>query len=199
MLRIGDCCCGRARGYVATAGVGRGRVLGLLWAAVHRAPPRCFERPALLVARIARCIDSACVSACRSRTGAKFSRRARLIRKKIIGRSVSRFAAPIAGMSAFVGSIRRACGRCPAIRLLESSGMLALPHQPARQHGRGIFFEPGIQQLRDLFAEIRGMAEPRKFVALQRIARSREQELPGRLGFVRGQGGLQGNTERRVP
>jgi hypothetical protein len=60
----------------------------------------------------------------------------------------------------------------------------AAPSPPARQHGRGIFFQPGIQQLRDLLAEIGRVAEPQRFVALQRIAGSGEKKAPGRLGFV---------------
>jgi hypothetical protein len=45
--------------------------------------------------------------------------------------------------------------------------------------------------LRDLLAEISGVAEPRKLITLQRILRRREKELPRWLGSVI-QGGLQG-------
>jgi hypothetical protein len=72
------------------------------------------------------------------------------------------------------------------LRLRNAERALMLLHEPAREHGRGIFLQPGIQQLADLFAEIGGMTEPRKFVALERIARSREQKLPGRLRLVHG-------------
>lgn len=111
-------------------------------------------------------------------------RRGRLVGEKVIGRGERRFASRIAGMGALVGSIRRARGACRVVRFLASSGMLALLHQLARQHGRGILLKPRIEQLRDLLAKIGGMAEPRKFITLQGIARSREQELPGRLGLV---------------
>lgn len=67
----------------------------------------------------------------------------------------------------------------------------AMLHQPAGQHRCGVFFEPGIEQLRDLFPKIGGMAQPRKLVALQRIARSREKELPRRLELV-----FQGHLQR---
>ena len=63
-------------------------------------------------------------------------------------------------------------------------GPFALLDEPAREHGAGIFFEPLIQQRANLLAEIGGMAEARKFVALERIARSREKKLPRRLGLL---------------
>jgi hypothetical protein len=66
----------------------------------------------------------------------------------------------------------------------------AVLHQPAGEHRRGVFFEPAIEQLRDLFPKIGGMAQPGQLVALQRIARSREKEFPRRLGLVF-QGALQ--------
>jgi len=52
-------------------------------------------------------------------------------------------------------------------RLARAGGAFALLHQPTRQHGRGVLFEPGIEQLRDLLAEIGSMAQTRKFVTLQ--------------------------------
>jgi len=54
-----------------------------------------------------------------------------------------------------------------------------LLHQPARQHGRGILLHPQVKQRADLLAEIGGMAEPREFIALQRVSRSREKKLHG--------------------
>jgi hypothetical protein len=75
--------------------------------------------------------------------------------------------------------------------------VLALRHQPTRQHGRGFLFEPGIEQLRDLLAELGGMAQPRKFVTRQGITGRRQKELPGRLGFVI-QGDLQGKKPVEV-
>ena len=99
----------------------------------------------------------------------------RSIRKKVIGHGMSIFGERFAGGSVFH-------------RLWRA---LPLLHQPARQHGRGVFFQPGVEQLSDLLAEIGGVAQARKLVTLQRIARSRVQELPRRLGFVI-QGDLQG-------
>jgi hypothetical protein len=124
----------------------------------------------------------------RSRASAKSGLRARLIREKIIGHGVCGLIPRFPGRRAFIGAHRSR----RAFALLARCWALALLHQPARQHGRGIFFQPGIQQLRDLLAQIGRVAKPRKLVALQGIARSRKQELPGRLGFVGAHGGLQG-------
>src|SRR5712672_1379942 len=124
---------------------------------------------------------------CRSRAGAKIGRRARLIREKIIGHSLRRFAPHISRRTA-VAICRRGYGW---LALLARGGAFALLHQPTRQHGRGVLFEPGIEQLRDLLAEIGSMAQTRKFVTLKGIAGRRQKKLPGRLGFVI-QGDLQG-------
>ena len=127
------------------------------------------------------------VVGCRSRAGAKIGRRTRLIREKVIGHDLRRFA-PVIGRRTAV-AIRG--GRYGRVALLARGGAFALLHQPTRQHGRGVLFEPGIEQLRDLLAEIGSMAQTRKFVALQGIAGRRQKKLPGRLGFVI-QGDLQG-------
>lgn len=63
---------------------------------------------------------------------------------------------------------------------------LALLDQPARQHGAGVLFDPLVEQGANLFAEIGGMSETRKFVALKRIARSREKKFPRRLRWGQG-------------
>ena len=63
-------------------------------------------------------------------------------------------------------------------------GAFALIHQPARQHGRGIFLEVLIQERSQFLAQIRCMSEAGKFIALQGIAGSGEKEFPGRLGVV---------------
>jgi hypothetical protein len=63
--------------------------------------------------------------------------------------------------------------------------MFALLHQPTPRHGRGVFLEPLVEQGIDLLTEIGGMAQARRFVGLQRVARSGQQKLPGRLRFVR--------------
>ena len=110
---------------------------------------------------------------------ARLGLRSRLIREEIIGHRM-RAVMPIARPR-----FRR------GVRLRDAKRALALLHEPAREHGGGIFLQPGIQQLADLFAEIGGMAEPGKFVALERIARRREQELPGGLRLVHGHSILQ--------
>ena len=102
-----------------------------------------------------------------SRWSAICGRGTRSIRKKIIGH----------GMTA------------PRRRLARGSGLhlrraLALLHQPARQHGGGILLEPLVEKRGDLFPKIGGMAEARKFIALQRGARGREKELPWGLGLL---------------
>jgi hypothetical protein len=99
-------------------------------------------------------------------------RRSRLIREKIIGHG---FAASIA-----------------VCRRLLRHRVLALAHQQSRQQRRGVLFQPGIQQLGYLLTQIGGMVQAREFVALQGIAGSGEQELPGGLSFV-----IQGNLRER--
>lgn len=159
------------------------RVLGLVRAAVGRTLRRCFGCSALLAGSASQIDFSARVLALRSRTSAKFVRWSRLIGKKIIGRSM--------GLASRVGR------RCPLVvrrslrifrplgrAVLASGGTFALLQQPARQHGGGIFLEPGIEQLGDFLSEIGGVAEPRKLVTLQRVPRRREKELPGWLGSV---------------
>ena len=127
------------------------------------------------------------VLGCRSRASAKIGRRARLIREKIIGHDLRGFAPGISRRTA-VAICRHGYGR---LALFAGRGAFALLHQPTRQHGRGVLFEPGIEQLGDLLAGIGGMAQTRKFVTLQGITGCRQKELPGRLGFVI-QGDLQG-------
>jgi hypothetical protein len=80
---------------------------------------------------------------CRSRAGAEFGRRARLIRERVIGHGMRGLVPPVAGRRLLVV----AHWGQRALALLAGRGTLALLHQPARQHGRAVFFEPGIQQL----------------------------------------------------
>jgi hypothetical protein len=122
-----------------------------------------------------------------SRAEAKIRRRARLIREKIIGHDLRGFASGIRRRAA----ITVACGGHAG---LAGRGAFTLLHQPTRQHGRGVLFEPRIEQLGDLLAEIGGVAQPRKFVTLQGIAGRRQKKLPRRLGFVI-QGNLQGKLD----
>ena len=78
-------------------------------------------------------------------------RRGRPFGKKIIGRAMSIFRE-----SFHSGSV--------LVRLL---GTFPLLHEPARQHGGGVFLHPKVEKRADLLAEIGGMAEPGEFVALQ--------------------------------
>src|SRR6266446_1729558 len=106
-----------------------------------------------------------------------YGRRNRPIREKIIGRGMGVLRRRLTGGSDFL------CWR----------GTFALLHQPARKHGCGIFLHPLIQKRSDLLAEIGSMAEAREFITLQRIARSREKELPRGLRLVVSHKGLQHN------
>ncbi len=172
------------------------RVMGLGRATAGRTLRHCFDCSALLAGSASQNDFSACVLALRSRTSAKFVGRSRLIGKKIIGRSM--------GLASRVGR------RCPLVvrrslrifrslgrAVLASGGAFALLHQPARQHGRGVFLQPGIEQLRDLLTEVGSVAEPRELVTLQRVPRRGEKELPGWLGSVV-QGGLQGKPRHSI-
>src|SRR5260370_11956657 len=105
---------------------------------------------------------------CNSGGASICGRRDRLIRKKVIGRCVSVFR-------------QMFTSRSVCLRLLRA---FPLVHQPARQHGRGVFLHPKVQQRGNLLAEIGGMVETREFKALQRISRSREEKLPRRLRLV---------------
>jgi hypothetical protein len=180
-----DGCYGEARGCVGMAGGSAARVARLLSITIHRTPQRCLDDPALLAVSGPKNGFSAWVLGCRSRTGAKIGWRTRLIGKKIIGRATRVVAPRVSTGDSLV--IRR----WPFMRLTSRGGMLALLHQPARQHSRCVLFKPGIQQLRDLLAEIGRVAQTGEFVALQGSARRREKELPRRLGLVI-QGDLQG-------
>src|SRR5260370_31134091 len=89
---------------------------------------------------------------------AKFGPRARSIREKIIGRSMGGLASRVEGRRSLVFGCRALAG------LARRGGVLALLHQPARQHGRSVFFEPGIQQWSDLLAEIGRVAQAGELV-----------------------------------
>jgi hypothetical protein len=103
-------------------------------------------------------------------------RRSRPIRQNIIGRTTPVLRQRVVGVRRLHG-VRRP---------------LALLDQPAGEHGCRVFFHPLIEKRPNLLAEIGGMTKPREFVALERIARSREQELPrwlrpgtGHVGLLR--------------
>ncbi len=154
------------------------RAPGVLGVAAHGTPRRRLGDSGLLAVSGPQPRLPACVLGCGSRATAKFAWRARSIRKEIIGHSMRGLA------SCFGGSRPLVVGRRLLACRVNRGGMLALLHQPARQHGRGVFLEPGIQQLSDLFAEIGRVTQTGKLVTLQGIARGRQQELPRRLSFV---------------
>jgi hypothetical protein len=99
---------------------------------------------------------------------ARLGRRDRPLRKKIIGRA-----------SALSGGGRAVFGRCSwhsvnvgACRVR----LLSLQHQHASEHRLGAFFQPLIQQSRNLLSQVGRMAAAGKLVALQRGARSGQQK-----------------------
>ena len=173
------------------------RVVGLVCDTGGGTPPRGLGGFALVAGSGSKTRLSAHVLGLASRASAKFGCRACLIGEKVIGRSMRTVAARSGRRSPHVVRrtlrIFRPLGRA----VLASGRSFALLHQPARQHGRGIFFQPGIEQLRDLLSEIGGVAEPRKLVTLQRVPRRGEKELPGRLGSVI-QGDLQGKPRHSI-
>jgi hypothetical protein len=165
-----------------------GRVVVVISASLHGTPRRCFGNSLFFAKNeLTRALLAHFPGYCLG-TRAKFGRRDHLIGEKVIGRDVRGLAARVAGSAPLV----RAICRRRAVDDLVHGGTFALLHQPTRQHGRGVFFHPGIEKLRDLLAKICGMAEPREFVALQGVSRRREKKLPGWLRFMNGQKGLQG-------
>jgi len=66
----------------------------------------------------------------------------------------------------------------------------ALLDEPAGEHGAGVFLHPLVEQSANLLAKIGGVGKTRKFIALERIARRREKELPRRLGSRTGHDSL---------
>jgi hypothetical protein len=93
------------------------------------------------------------------------------IRQNIIGHSVPVPPGPFRRGVLFLD-------RCGTIRVLD---------QPARQHGRGVFLHPTLQQLGDFLAQIGGVRQAGKLIALQRVTRSRQEKVPRGLGAVAGQ------------
>lgn len=102
---------------------------------------------------------------------ADVARRNRAIREKIIGHRMGVFRRPGSGQ-------------------LAGGFELAMFHEPAGQQSRGRFFHPLIDQSRNFLAQVGRMAQPGKFIALQTVARCREEKLPRRLRFMAGQTGL---------
>jgi len=188
MWGAADCCGGGTRECARLAGEAAALAPGLPGAAVRRTRQRFPGSLVLPAGKGPGTGFSIHVLGRRLRASAKFGRRCRLIREKIIGRDVAGFASPLTGRSPLV----HASGGRRAFAPLVRREVFAFLHQQARQHSRGILLKPGIQQLHDLFAKIRRVAQPRELVALQGIAGGGEKKLPGRLGFVGAQGDLQG-------
>ena len=155
----------RARGCV---------VLGASTGARDRKPRGCVDRSTRLGRRVSETLSGKNGGelwiapreiAFTSRGAAVCRRRDRPIRKKIIGHAMPVLRRQSGGVRGFLW-VRRT---------------FPLLHQPAREHGRGILLDPLVEKGADLLAKIGGMTETREFIALQRIARSREKELPRRL------------------
>jgi len=171
-----------AQWCAAPAGIATARVLGSQRREPLRTPLRCG-------AGWNRSVASSMNWKCRPRNSGLASRRAArcwwrsgLLREKIIGHSVRSIEPRFR----------------PGDRVRDLRRTLALLHQPACQHSRGVFFEPLIEQSADLLSEISGVAQTCQFIRLQRVARSRQKKLPRRLGLVAGHGILlrgQGNAQ----
>ena len=95
------------------------------------------------------------------------------IRQKIIGHRMA-----VGGVRFGGGLVRGGLG------FRGENRALALLDQPSGDHGVGVFVELLVEEGRDLLGEIGSVAEAREFVALQRVARSGEKKLPGRLVAV---------------
>jgi hypothetical protein len=73
----------------------------------------------------------------------------------------------------------------------DAGGAFALLQKQARDGGIGLVRQPLIEQRANLLAEIGGVGQARQLKALQRVLRSRKQELPGWLKRPGGQRALQ--------
>lgn len=184
MRAAADCCGDGAHGCGGEAGRLASRVVRQLGAMVHRTPRRGLGAFTLPAENGLNTGLAAHFLGCGLRTTAKFGPRPRSIREKIIGRSMC-------GLASCVERRPLVFGRRALAGLASRGGVRALLHQPARQHGRRVFFEPAVQQLSDLLAQVGRVAQTGEFVTLQRVAGCRQQEFPRRLDFVI-QGNLQG-------
>jgi len=109
---------------------------------------------------------------CSSCVGAGGRRRRSWFRQEIIGRMTRR--------------VRTRVGAVPQVRAAHR--LVALLHQPPREHGRRVFLKVLIQQCADLLSQICGVRKPCKFIALQRVLGGGEKKFPGWLGGVQGHG-----------
>ena len=159
---------GRARVCGACAGCAEARKLGSRHLMEANTPLSQRASNRTSVNSSGELCESSQKMAISSRWAAICGRRPRPIPKKIIGHCMSAF--------------RRRFARGSGLQHLRWT--LALLHQPAGQHGGSILLEPLVEKRDDLLPEIRSMAETREFVALQRVTRSREKELPRGLGLL---------------
>ena len=108
------------------------------------------------------------------------------IRKNIIGHGMR------PGTWHAVGRGMPACREQISARGVLGSAVrtFALLDEQASEHGAGVFLHPLVEQSANLLAEIGGVGKTRKFIALKRIARRREKELPRRLGSWTGHDSL---------
>jgi hypothetical protein len=114
-------------------------------------------------------------SNCPSRRAASNTRLDSLVFEKIIGhrmRTARRIDWPRFGVEL---SVRSAQGT-----------FALLLHEPSREHGGSVFFQPGIEQLTNLFAEIGSVTESREFVTLEGVSRGRQEKIPRRFGLMAG-------------
>jgi len=116
-----------------------------------------------------------------SRTRAGTVGRGGSIRQNIIGHRMA-----VGGAGIRIGRIFRGGG-----------GTAALLDQPAREHGGSVLLEPLVEEFANFLAEIGGVAQARKFVGLQGIARSREKKFPGSLGAELGHRVLPTDSETK--
>jgi len=93
------------------------------------------------------------------------------IRQKVMGRSV-----PVARSRGRFARFR--------FRLGCAHAALALLDQPARDHRIGILVQILVEQGSNLLAQIRRVPKPGQLIALQRVLRSGQKELPRRLGAL---------------
>lgn len=127
---------------------------------------------------------------CTSHGASDFYRWRRSIRKNIIGHGMRRGTWHGAGHGTGRGMAVRGEEALAGREFRYAGRPFSLLDQPAREKGAGVFFHPLIEQSANLLAEIGGVGKPRKFVALKRITRSREEKLPRRLGWGTGHGSL---------
>ena len=132
-----------------------------------------------------------------SRGTSNFGRWDRSIRKNIIGHRMRRGALLGAGHARGRGVAGRGKQSLARAVFGNAGRPLALLDQPAGQHGARAFVHPLVNQGANFLAEIGGMSQTRKFVALERVARSREKEFPRRLGWGTGHFSLLESTLAR--